>query len=496
MRFFVCEKVCLLKEMTGFMNKKIKKGILIVLAVYVVCAALFCVLANDQIHYNETKEEYAGSSAQSNLGEIESGTVLEQTIDITGSYLRGVQVYFATFSRENTGYVTATVSDDSGNIISETDIDYSELTDNSWYEIEFDSRIKLPEGTDTINLTLEFKDGESGNAITACYQISETDGLYSMSVNGESREGQALCALALTESDTWYGPYCIPFFAVIFLILIAMSARILYCEKKEKKNFVLGIIHTIEKYQFLLEQLINRDFKTKYKRSFFGVLWSLLNPLLTMIVQYVVFSRLFRFNIENYSVYLLTGIVVFNAFNDATTQAMNAIVGNASLITKVYVPKYIYPISKVLSSSINLLLSLIPLFLVAIITGVRLNFTLLLLPFGIVCFVGFVIGLSFILSTLMVYFRDMQFLWGVITMIWMYGTPIIYDMSTISGTFLYPFQTINPMYHYISFFRTIVLEGMSPRPSEYLACFGIAALFIILGSMLFKKCQGKFILHL
>ncbi|QNM07000.1 ABC transporter permease [Qiania dongpingensis] len=258
----------------------------------------------------------------------------------------------------------------------------------------------------------------------------------------------------------------------------------------------LKFLYTLERYNFLLHQLVARDFKTKYKRSVLGVFWSFLNPLLTMGVQYVVFSRIFRFDIPAYPVYLLTGVVFFNFFTDATSQAMNAITGNASLITKVYVPKYIYPISKVLSTSINLLLSLIPLFLVAVITGQKITLAYLLIPFGVICFLTFVIGVSFILSTAMVFFRDMQFLWGVFTMLWMYATPIIYPVSLLEGTFLLTFQKINPMYYYMCFFRTIIIDGVSPEPTQYIMCLGFALAALLVGGLIFRKAQDQFVLHI
>lgn len=478
------------------MNERIKKGCLIVLGIYAVFAVLFCVLAHEQIIYTEETEVYAGSSAQTNLGEVADGTILQQVIETDGEYITEVQVYFATFDRTNSGQVVLSLLDESGELYASETVAYEDMTDSSWYEWTLDSRLTLDEDQSTVTLQMEFLGGEADNAVTVYCQLSDTDGLQDLTVNGEVLEGQSLCVCLLQQDDSWFADWYLPFFLALFLILAGICARVLYCQKYGKKNFVLGILSALERYQFLIEQLVSRDFKTKYKRSVFGVLWSLLNPLLTMSVQYIVFSRLFRFNIENYSVYLLTGIVVFSAFTDATTQAMNSIVGNAPLITKVYVPKYIYPVTKVLSSSINLLFSLIPLLLVMLITGVPLTWKLLLLPFGIVTLLLFCIGMSFALSAAMVFFRDMQFLWGVLTMMWQYATPIIYDMSTIEGTFLYPLQRINPMYHYVTFFRTILLEGVSPRPEEFLSCLVMAFLALVVGGWIFKKTQGQFILHL
>lgn len=253
--------------------------------------------------------------------------------------------------------------------------------------------------------------------------------------------------------------------------------------------------HAIKKYRFLMEQLVLRDFKTKYKRSILGVFWSFLNPLLMMTIQYAVFMNLFKFDIENYAVYLLSGIIFFNFFIEATTQAMTSIVGNAPLITKVYVPKYIFPVSRVFSSVINLLLSVIPLALVMIFSGMRITWSILLLPFGIMCMIIFTIGVSLVLSSIMVFFRDTQFLWGVITTAWMYATPIIYPESILTANILL-IMKFNPMYHFVRFNRIILLHGVSPEPKAYLYCIVFALATLILGVFLFKKTQDKFVLYI
>lgn len=260
-------------------------------------------------------------------------------------------------------------------------------------------------------------------------------------------------------------------------------------------NYIIKQYKNIKKYRFLLQQLISRDFKTKYKRSVLGVLWSFLNPLLTMAVQFVVFSTLFKTDIPNFAMYLLIGIVFFNFFSEATSMGLMSIVGNASLITKVYIPKYIFPVSKVLSSSINFFLSMIPLFIVALLTGVRFTLAILILPFSLACTIMFCIGISFILSSAMVYFRDTQFLWGVISMLWMYATPIFYPESILPQNLLILFK-MNPMFHFIRFARALILNGASPEPKAYLLCFIAAVVPFTIGTIVFKKTQNGFALHL
>lgn len=283
--------------------------------------------------------------------------------------------------------------------------------------------------------------------------------------------------------------------------LVALGLYGIHLLKNESRGRIKGglrFIYTLNRYEFLIEQLVSRDFKTKYKRSVLGVFWSFLNPLLLMMVQYVVFKNLMRFPIEHYAAYLLSGIVIFNGFQDCANQAMHSITGNSSLITKVYVPKYIYPCSKVFSAGINTVLSMIPLLLVSIISGVHPAWSWFLLPIGLLFVLMFTVGVGFLLSSVVVFFRDVEFLWGVFTTLWMYATPIIYDITFLEekAQWLFRLEMLNPMYHLITFIRTIVIGGQSPEPIQYLICFGIGIAAILIGGAVFKKTQDQFILYL
>ncbi len=249
------------------------------------------------------------------------------------------------------------------------------------------------------------------------------------------------------------------------------------------------------KYGFLLSQLVQRDFKTRYRRSVLGVLWSLLNPLLIMVVQYLVFSTLFRWNIPNFAVYLLSGIVIFNYMADATSQSMTCIVQNVSLINKVYVPKYIYPFSRVLSSGVNFLFSLAALYIVILITGLQITAYHLSIPYGILMLFLFINGLSLLLASMMVFFRDTQFLYSVFLTIWTYLTPLFYPESILPPLMLNILK-FNPMYHFIRFIRTIVLDGVLPGFQQWIYCSVFAIISFALGVIVFKKTQNKFILYL
>ncbi len=258
---------------------------------------------------------------------------------------------------------------------------------------------------------------------------------------------------------------------------------------------MINSIRTVKKYSFLLSQLVGRDFKTKYKRSVLGVLWSLLNPLLTMFVQYIVFSELFRWDIDNYAVYLLVGSVMFNFFAESTNQALISITGNASLITKVYVPKYIFPVSKILSSCINLGFAMIVLFLIVFTQGLKPNVYYFLIPYAVMCMVMFATGVGLVLSSMMVYFRDTQFLYGVVLTLWTYLTPLFYPESIIPDKFMIIMQC-NPMYHFIRYVRNILIDGSLPTMKAHLICGVFACVPLIIGIQVFKKAQKNFILNI
>ena len=251
-----------------------------------------------------------------------------------------------------------------------------------------------------------------------------------------------------------------------------------------------------KKYQFLLEQLIVRDFKVKYKRSVLGVLWSLLYPLMTMAVMAIIFSNVFKFSVPgiNYLVYLLSGLIMFNYFSEATNLGMSSVVANFSLINKVYMPKYIFPLSKCLFVGINFLLTLIPLYAVILLTGTGLNWYHLLLPIAYICLFMFTLGVSLILATIAVFMRDMFYVYGIIIMLWTYLTPIMYDITMLSE----PFRTIlkfNPMYQLITFVREIILYNTMPSMTSFLGIILSGVGFLLLGIFVFKKNQDKFIYY-
>ena len=283
--------------------------------------------------------------------------------------------------------------------------------------------------------------------------------------------------------------------ASLFLIVALLVMRGVFLEKRGKQTVVIRICNALITYQFLMKQLVNRDFKTKYKRSVLGLVWSFLNPLMTMAVQYFVFSALFQSDTPHYAVYLLSGLILYNFFSEACTMGLTSITSNAALIKKVYVPKYIYPVTRVLSSAINFALSLIPLLGIMLLSGLKIGPSLLLLIYDFLCMLMFIMGMVLILSTMMTFFQDTQFLWGVVSMMWLYLTPIIYPESIIPAKYMTIYH-MNPMYQYVTFARVCIIDGTSPAPTAYLWCFLSAFAFLVVGILIFRKNQDKFVLHL
>lgn len=264
---------------------------------------------------------------------------------------------------------------------------------------------------------------------------------------------------------------------------------------------IKNMYYNFKKYLFLLKQLVSRDFKVKYKRSVLGIVWSILYPLLQMAVMALVFSYMFKASMEgtNYIVYLMTGIVIFQFFSDATNSAMSSIVSNFTLIRKIYIPKYLFPLSKTIFACINFLLTLIPLLLIIIFSAFGknpcyINWYYILLPYIFFMFFIFCTGIGFILSSLSVFLRDMLYIYGIVLTIWQYFTPIFWNMSILPIE-LQKFFKYNPIYPFLNSFREIILNSKFPGYVALIICgiIGIGTLF--LGIVLFRKKQDKFIYY-
>lgn len=252
-------------------------------------------------------------------------------------------------------------------------------------------------------------------------------------------------------------------------------------------------IHNFLAYKELLKELVNRDIKIKYRRSVLGILWSVLNPLGMMVIMSIVFSHVFRGNIENFPVYLMCGQIIFNFYNEASTVAMGSILGNSSLIKKVYVPKYLFPMSKICSCFVNLLTSFIALLIVIIFTGTKLSWTVFLIFIPITYVFLFSLGMGLMLSALVVAFRDLMHLYGVLLTAWMYLTPIFYPVD-ILPEWVQRIVELNPLTNIITILRELIMYGTLPGLMLHVKCLISCLVVMVIGIIVFYKQQDTFIL--
>lgn len=476
--------------MNGAIN--VKKLSVILIIAYLVIGVAFYFIGGEQIKIGKSNHSLSYAAQDSPINEILNSTKIEQDFSVNADIINKISVKVATYARVNKGNLFISLANkESGHILFKQTVDVSTLVDNSDFFLDIKDNIEGIKGK-TLELVITSDIANKDNSVTLYTGKGNTD--LPLYVNGQLNQNSLLLSVQCVEK-LWFGEhYWFIFFAGLIL-LVAYLMNLIVKQKSGKSSLGLNVLTTFIKYKFLLSQLVERDFKTKYKRSVLGVLWSFLNPLLTMSVQYIVFSTIFKSDIPNFPVYLLSGAVIFNFFSEACGMGLMSIIGNASLITKVYVPKYIYPVSRVFSSVVNLLLSLIPLILVMLVTKTHITFSILLVPFGLICTLLFCIGMSFILSSAMVFFRDTQFLWGVISLLWMYATPLFYPETIIPDKFSFILK-LNPMYHFIRFVRITILQGVSPEPVAYLYCIIFSLGTLLIGALIFKKTQDKFVLNL
>jgi ABC-type polysaccharide/polyol phosphate export permease len=250
-------------------------------------------------------------------------------------------------------------------------------------------------------------------------------------------------------------------------------------------------LHELWRYRDLLKLLVSNSIKTRYKRSSLGVVWTLLNPLLSTLVLTVALSQLMRFQIENYPVYLLTGLITWNFLSQITHTAMNNLVWGSSLLKRIYIPRTIFALSVLGNGIINLGLSLIPLILIMFVMGQPITWTFLLLPFAILLLAMFTLGLSLFLSTIAVYFVDMVEIFRVLTQAWFYLTPIIYPFEFVPPWFQ-SFLILNPMTWMVSIFRSLIFLGELPSLQVVVVATAVSVFTLLIGWWLFTRKADEF----
>lgn len=472
----------------------VRRTFLWMLGIYALAMVLFYFLAGDQLHYRVSRGNMEQEVADVAIVEMVSGAMVEQTFVPEIDRIEKVCVQFGTYYREDTGTLVMELCRmDDQSVLLRQSYDVSMIAEGQLLELKAESPIERMRGCPLVlRLTA---DSEPGRGVTPliCSKTEEKMGRQ-LVLSGEPTPG-VLSFSVSGEDYIWMGLYYWHFVLGFGAVLAVLFFILLIRFERGKRSYVISALLAVKKYRFLIDQLVSRDFKTRYKRSVLGVLWSVLNPLLMMLVQYFVFSNVFRLDIPNFAAYLIVGVVMFNFFSEACGQTLPSIIGNASLITKVYMPKYIYPLTKTFISLINLAISLIPMVLVCLLTGVHFQKSAVLSLYFMACLVIFTLGFGMLLATAMVFFRDTQFLWGVVSMMWMYATPVFYPERLLQDKFSGALK-LNPLYFFIKNARICILNGISPEPLEYVQCMLIALGMLLIGSLVFWRKQNEFVLYL
>ncbi len=260
-------------------------------------------------------------------------------------------------------------------------------------------------------------------------------------------------------------------------------------------NYIQAAIAKMKKNQFLFEELVKRDFKKKYKRTILGILWSLISPLMQLLIMTIVFTRFFGRDVPHYTIYLFAGNLFFSFFRDSTTGGMSSLMSNAGIITKINLPKYMFLLSKNVAACINFGLTLLIFFLFAAIDGIHFSWNFLTLVYPVLCIIVFNIGCGFILSALFVLFKDIQYLYDIFTTLLMYLSAIFYYTDAYSETVQKLFY-LNPIYVYIKYVRCVVIYGYVPGVVTHLLCAGYAILALLIGAYIYKKYNYKFLYYM
>ena len=264
----------------------------------------------------------------------------------------------------------------------------------------------------------------------------------------------------------------------------------IYDSARHANSFITEFTALI-RYRELVRQMISRSIKTRYKRSALGVIWTMLNPLLTMTVLTIVFSTLFRFQIEHYPVYILSGLLAWNFFASTTNLAMGEMLWSGDLLKRIYLPKAIFVVSTTGSGLVNMALSMIPLLAIMLITRTPITTSILILPVSILALTIFAMGVGFLLSTIVVYFQDIMPIYEVILMIGMYATPINYPPEIVPEQYKI-ITELNPIYYFVRCFQEPIFKGQIPSMEIWITTFFIAIFTLIVGWYIFTRKVNEY----
>lgn len=414
-----------------------------------------------------------------NVGLITADNPVEQKIKLADEpvLLSRIGLFFGTYQRENTGTINIKIFDmNTKQELVNENIDTMELEDNQYFYMTIASNVL----TSDINIVVTSNGKDPNNAVTLWSNMDGSISVEAMYYKAPLVKSKLTLIWAMLS-------------VVIILCLIGVIKI-----AKGYMQLITGVrqhINNFIKYRTLLKELVIKELKLKYKRSVLGFLWSVLNPLLMMCIMTLVFSTLFKSDIQNFPIYLILGQTIFTFFSEATTGAMGSVVSNSSLINKVYIPKYIFPMSKVIYALCNFLFSMVAVIIVMIFTKVQITSAIVMFPIGLIYLSMFSLGIGLVLAAYGVFFRDITHLYGVLILAWTYLTPIFYPLSILPENVL-PIVQANPMSHFINYFRQVVMYGQIPSFSANIICFTYGIVALMIGVIIFYKKQDRFILYI
>ena len=270
-----------------------------------------------------------------------------------------------------------------------------------------------------------------------------------------------------------------------------MTTNVPIYDSAKRKTPALEEIKDLIQFRDLLVQLVRRDIITRYKRSALGILWTMLNPLGTMIVLSIVFSQLFELR-GAYPAFIITNLIAWNFFAQTTSASLSTMMWGSDLFQRIYLPRTAFVISTIGTGLVNVLFSLVPLIFIFLVTKVPIQTPIFLLPVAILALAAFALGFSLIVSVFVVFFPDIAEMYPILLTAWMYLTPIIYPETMIEGVLNGWLLVLNPMYHLVKFFRLVVFDGIYPTINEFLLAIGIAFGTLLVGWLFFTKQAKKF----
>ncbi|MCM1144087.1 MAG: ABC transporter permease [Blautia sp.] len=246
----------------------------------------------------------------------------------------------------------------------------------------------------------------------------------------------------------------------------------------------------IRQYAFVIRELTSREIKRKYARSSLGILWSVLNPLLHMVVMSLIFSTMFRRSIEKFPIYFLTGQVFWNLFGGATSSAMTALVDNRSLLIKAKLPKQTFVLSRIYTALVNFGYTCIAYVLMLVVFQIKPSVTMLLFPIAVISIISMSVGVGYILSVIYIFFADVKYLYSVFLTLWMYMCALFYPVTSLPEA-MQTFIGCNPIYVAIAFARECVIYGKVPELMMWikLAAWSIGSL--VVGLEVFKLKENQ-----